>query len=82
MVSYTDFDWARFNGLVRRSRLPHVALHLEVSTRNWPNTTDLRFQARNEAHAMVTHLTELCRYLRDHLEVPLLLENMATWAGS
>ncbi len=76
VASYADLDWAWFNAQLRRAGSPHVALHLEVSTHNWTRTTDLRFQSRDEARAMVTHLTELCRLLRDHLKVPLLLENM------
>lgn len=76
VVTYADFDWAWFNAQLRRAGSPHVAMHLEVSTHNWSHPTDLRFQSRDEARAMVTHLTALCYFLRDHLEVPLLLENM------
>ena len=75
-ASYTDFDWGWFNAQLRRAGSPHVTMHVEVSTHNWPYKTDLRFQTRDEARGMVAHLTELCHFLRDRLEVPLLLENM------
>ena len=75
-ASYADFDWGWFNAQLRRAGSPHIAMHVEVSTHNWPYKTDLRFQTRDEARSMVAHLTELCHFLRDRLEVPLLLENM------
>ena len=75
-ASYADFDWAWFNAQLRRAGSPHTAMHVEVSTHNWPTTTDLRFQTRDEVRAMASHLSELCLVLRDRLEVPLLLENM------
>ncbi len=75
-ASYADFDWTWFNTQLRRAGSPHIAMHVEVSTHNWPRTIDLRFQTRDEARAMALHLTELCCFLRDRLEVPLLLENM------
>lgn len=74
-ASYAGFDWSWFNAQLRRAGSPHIATHLEVSTQNWPHTTDLRFQTRDEARSMVAHLSELCQ-LCDRLELPLLLENM------
>ena len=76
VATYKDFDWDEFNGLIERSGSPHVAMHLEVSTHNWLEDTNLRYQTADEARAMVTHLTELWRFLRDQLACPLLLENM------
>lgn len=76
MASYADLDWAWFNRLVRRSGSPHVALHLEVSTRNWSGAPELRYQSRADARAMVAHLADLCRFLQRRLACPLLLENM------
>jgi uncharacterized protein (UPF0276 family) len=76
VASYANLDWAWFNRMVRRSGSPHVALHLEVSTRNWPNGADLRYQSGSEARTMVSHLSALCRFLQDHLSCPLLLESM------
>lgn len=75
-TSYAELDWGWFNGLVQRSGSPHVAMHLEVSTHNWRRGADLRVQSRAEARAMVAQLTALCRFLRDRLACPLLLENM------
>lgn len=51
-------------------------MHLEVSTHNWRGGTDLRYQRADEARAMVEQLTELCRFLKEHVACPLLLENM------
>ncbi len=75
-ASYTNFDWSWFNAQLRRAGSPHLAMHLEVSTHNWLRHADLRFQTRDEARAMITHLSDMCHLLRDRLEVPLLLENM------
>lgn len=74
--TYADLNWGWFNAQLRRAGSPHVAMHLEISTHNWPHGADLRFQTRDEARGMARHLTELCRFLRDNIEVPLLLENM------
>ena len=76
VATYKDFDWDEFNGLIERSGSPHVAMHLEVSTHNWLEDTDLRYQTADEARAMAAHLTELWRFLRGQLACPLLLENM------
>lgn len=76
VASYAEVDWGWFNGLVRRSGSPHIAMHLEVSTNNWRSGADLRVQSSAEARAMVAHLSALCRFLRDRLACPLLLENM------
>ena len=76
VATYKDFDWDGFNRLVKKSGSPHVAMHLEVSTHNWREGADLRWQSANEAKAMVSHLTELWRFLRGGLECPLLIENM------
>ena len=76
VATHADLDWNWFNDQLRRAGSLHVAMHLEVSTHNWPRSADLRFQTRDEARNMVSHLTALCRLLRDHVEVPLLLENM------
>ena len=76
VATYKDFDWDGFNGLIERSSSPHVAMHLEVSTHNRLEGTDLRYQNPDEARAMAAHLTELWRFLRDRLACPLLIENM------
>ena len=76
VASYADLDWAWFNRMVRRSGSPHVALHLEVSTRNWSGAPELRCQSGADTRAMAAHLGDLCRFLQRRLECPLLLENM------
>ena len=76
VTTYKNFDWNGFNHLVKKSGSPHVAMHLEVSTHNWLKETDLRYQSADEARAMITHLTELWRFLNERLTCPLLVENM------
>ena len=76
VATYRDFDWDGFNCLVETSGSPHVAMHLEVSTHNWLEGTDLRYQTADEARAMVAHLTGLWRFLSERLTCPLLVENM------
>ena len=75
VATYAGFDWNGLNALVKRSGSPHVAVHLEVSTHNWQGA-DLRVQNRAEVLQITEQLTALCRFLRDRLECPLLLENM------
>lgn len=75
-ASYADLDWTWFNDQLRRAGTPHVAMHLEVSTKNWSGPADLRDQTPAEVRAMTRQLTDLYRLLRDNLAVPLVLENM------
>lgn len=75
IATCAGFDWDGFDEVLRRSGSPHIAMHLEASTHNWRGA-DLRFQSRAEVLEITEQLTALCRYLRDRLECPLLLENM------
>ena len=74
-ASYDAFDWNGFNRLVQRAGSPHLAMHLEASTHNWRGD-DLRVQSRAEILQITEQLTALCKFLKDRLGCPLLLENM------
>jgi hypothetical protein len=65
---FARIDWDELNEAIRRSRSPHIAIHLQATTADWDlSPTDEAVMER-----MVTHV----QMAKERLRVPLLLENV------